>query len=223
MWTSNAGIADHYVVFARTGQPGTHDISAFMIDADTPGIEIVEQLDLISAHPTARVRFSCRVPTRNLVGSLHDGFKIAMRVLDIYRSTVGGAAVGIAYVALREAADWSKKRKMFGGTQADLQMTQARLADMSCRCEAATLLTLRSAWLKDMGADRVTKAASTAKLVATEAACRNVDDALQLRGGRGIIKGSRIEALYREVRASRIYEGSSEVQRLVIARQLLRE
>ncbi len=222
-WISNGGIAGHYVVFARTGEaPGAKGLSAFVVDASTPGLEIAERIEVIAPHPLARLRFDgCRVPVANRIGKPGDGFKVAMGTLDVFRATVGAAALGFARRALDEALDRSSGRRMFGAPLADLQMTQAALADMATEVDAAALLVYRAAWAKDSGAARVTREASMAKLFATEAAQRVVDRAVQMHGGLGVTSGVKVEELYREVRALRIYEGASEVQKIVIARQVL--
>jgi acyl-CoA dehydrogenase len=222
-WISNGGIAGHYVVFARTGEaPGARGLSAFVVDADTPGLEIAERIEVIAPHPLARLRFDgCRVPVGNRIGKPGEGFKVAMGTLDVFRATVGAAALGFARRGLDEALDRSAGRRMFGAPLAELQMTQAALADMATEVDAAALLVYRAAWAKDAGAARVTREASMAKLFATEAAQRVVDRAVQMHGGLGVTAGVKVEELYREVRALRIYEGASEVQKIVIARQML--
>jgi len=222
-WISNGGIADHYVVFCRTGEaPGARGLSAFIVAAGTPGLEIAERIDTISPHPLARLRFDdCRISVSDRLGAGGDGFKIAMATLDIFRSTVGAAALGMARRALDEALAHSSTRKMFGTTLSALQLTQARLADMAVDVDSASLLVYRAAWTKDAGADRVTRESAMAKLAATEAAQRVIDSAVQLHGGLGVTSGVKVEQLYRDIRALRIYEGASEVQKLVIARELL--
>ncbi len=220
-WISNGGIASHYVVFARTGE-GRAGLSAFAVPADAPGFRIAERIETIAPHPLATVRFEgCRVPGSALIGQEGQGFRIAFSVLDLFRSTVGAAALGLARRALDEAVHHARTRHLFGAPLADMPVTGAALADMATEVDAAALLVYRAAWTKDAGAERVTREASMAKLYATEAAQRVVDRAVQLHGGRGITKGNKVEELYREVRALRIYEGASEVQRVVIARQLL--
>ena len=222
-WISNGGIADFYVVFARTGEaPGAKGLSAFLVPADTPGLEIAERIDVIAPHPLARLRFNgCRVPGSALLGEAGAGFKVAMATLDIFRSTVGAAALGLARRALDEAVEHAQGRNIFGGTLADLQMVQGKIADMALAVDASALLIYRAAWTKDGGAPRVTREASMAKLHATEAAQAVIDDAVQIFGGRGVVSGAVVEKLYREVRALRIYEGASDVQKLVIARAAL--
>jgi acyl-CoA dehydrogenase len=222
-WISNAGIADFYVVFARTGEaPGARGLSAFIVDADTPGLEALGSIELIAPHPLGALRFDdCRVPGARLLGEPGQGFKIAMATLDVFRPTVGAAALGFARRALDEALAHASRRQLFGGPLAELQMIQAKIADMALRVDAAALLVYRAAWAKDAGALRITREAAMAKLYATEAAQRVIDDALQIHGGLGVVAGHPVERLYREIRALRIYEGASEVQKVVIARQTL--
>lgn len=223
-WISNGGIADHYVVFARTGEaPGARGLSAFLVEADTPGLSVTERIEVIAPHPLATLRFeSCRVPLENRIGGPGDGFKVAMATLDIFRSTVGAAALGFARRALHETLRHANSRKLFGGTLGDLQLSQAAIADSAAEVEAAALLVYRAAWTKDRGAARVTREAALAKLVATENAQKVIDRAVQIHGGLGVTKGVKVEELYREIRALRIYEGASEVQKIVIARELLK-
>jgi acyl-CoA dehydrogenase len=223
MWISNGGIADCYVVFARSGEgPGAKGLSAFVVSADAPGLSIVENLDVIAPHPLARVRFDgVRVPASALIGAPGEGFKIAMATLDIFRATVAAAALGFARRALDETIARTKARKLFGGPLADLQIVQAHVAEMAVDVDAAALLVYRAAWAKDNGAPRVTREASMAKLFATERAQDVIDKAVQLHGGDGVRRGHIVERLYREIRALRIYEGASEVQKIVIARQTL--
>jgi acyl-CoA dehydrogenase len=223
-WISNAGLADFYVVFARTGEaPGAKGLSAFVVDASTPGLTVTERIETASPHPLGTIRLGgCRVPRTALLGAPGDGFKIAMATLDVFRSTVGAAALGMARRALDEALAHVRRRRLFGGTLADLQLTQSRLAQMATDVDAAALLVYRAAWTKDAGAERVTREAAMAKAFATEAAQRVIDGAVQLFGGRGVTAGHVVERLYRDVRPLRIYEGATEVQHVVIARQLLR-
>ncbi len=223
-WISNAGIADVYVVFARTGEgDGARGLSAFIVEAHSPGLSVTEKPDLIAPHPIGTLRFDgCRVPAENLLGEPGAGFRIAMATLDVFRSTVGAAAVGMARRALDETLAHVRRRKLFGGTLADLQITQARLAEMATDIDAAALLVYRAAWLKDGGAERITKEAAMAKAFATEAAQRVVDSAVQLFGGQGVTRGHIVERLYRDIRPLRIYEGATEVQQVIIARQLLK-
>jgi acyl-CoA dehydrogenase len=222
-WISNGGIADVYCVFARTGEsPGTRGISAFVVFAGTPGFEIAERIEVIAPHPLARLRFAnCRVPKSQLLGVPGEGFKLAMRTLDIFRASVAAAALGFARRALDEALAYARQRRMFSQALADFQLTQAALGDMAAEVDAAALLTYRAAWARDVQGRRTTREAAMAKLVATENAQRVIDRALQLHGGRGVQVGSVVESLYREIRALRIYEGASEVQRLIVGRDLL--
>ena len=233
-WISNGGIADFYCVFARTGEGdaatgrGTHGLSAFLVQAGTPGFEIAERIEVIAPHPLARLRFTaCRVPKAQLLGAPGEGFKLAMRTLDIFRASVAAAALGFARRALDEALAHARGRRMFGQHLADFQLSQATLGDMAADIDAAALLTYRAAWLRDRGAGgvtggrRTTREAAMAKLVATENAQRVIDRAVQMHGGSGVRVGSVVESLYREIRALRIYEGASEVQRLIIGRDLL--
>ncbi len=228
-WISNGGIADHYVVFARTGEaPGAKGLSAFMVDAGTPGLSVAERIDVIAPHPLATLRFdACRVPVTNRLGAAGEGFKVAMATLDIFRSTVGAAALGFARRALHETVEHAATRNLFGAPLGDLQLTQAAIADSATEVDAAALLVYRAAWTKDvgptgLGAARVTREAAMAKMYATEAAQQVIDRAVQLHGGRGVTKGEKVEELYREIRALRIYEGATEVQKIVIAREALR-
>jgi acyl-CoA dehydrogenase len=223
-WISNGGIADHYVVFARTGEaPGARGLSAFVVDADTPGLDIAERIDVIAPHPLARLRFEgCRVPLANRIGGPGEGFRVAMATLDVFRSTVGAAALGFARRALDEALHRAATRRLFGAPLGDLQLTQAALADMATAVDASALLVYRAAWTKDQGAPRVTREAAMAKMHATESAQGVVDKAVQIFGGLGVTTGNKVEELYRDVRALRIYEGATEVQKIVIARDLLK-
>ncbi|MAF55006.1 MAG: acyl-CoA dehydrogenase [Deltaproteobacteria bacterium] len=222
---SNGGIADYYTVFAKTGEaPGTRGISAFVVDADTAGLEISERIEVIAPHPLARIRFNqCRIPITQQIGSGGEGFKMAMATLDIFRSTVGAAALGFARHAMHEALNRTKSRQMFGAPMSKLQLIQAKLGEMSLDIDASSLLIYRAAWTKDKGAERITKEAAMAKLFATEAAQRVIDEAVQIFGGSGVVSGFPVEQLYREIRALRIYEGASEVQKLIIAAQTLKE
>ena len=222
-WISNGGIAGHYVLFARTGEaPGAKGLSAFVVDADASGLDASERIDTIAPHPLATLRFhNCRVPKANLLGKQGDGFKIAMATLDIFRATVGAAALGFARRALDEAVSYAKQREAFGQKLADFQLTQAKLADMATEIDAAALLVYRAAWTKDAIAERVTREASMAKMYATEMAQRVIDAAVQIHGGQGVVSGAPVERLYREIRSLRIYEGTTEIQKLVIAGQVL--
>jgi acyl-CoA dehydrogenase len=222
-WISNGGIADYYTVFARTGEaPGARGLSAFIVDAATPGLDIAERIDVIAPHPLARLTFdNCQVPADRILGAPGEGFKVAMATLDIFRSTVGAAALGFARHALDAALDRAANRELFGGALADLQMIQAKLADMALQVDASALLIYRAAWTKDIKAERVTREASMAKLYATDSAQQVIDEAVQIFGGQGVVSGSPVEKLYREIRALRIYEGASEVQKVVIAKAAL--
>lgn len=224
-YISNGGIADIYVLFARTGEaPGAKGLSAFLVPAATPGFEVVERIDVMAPHPLARLKLEhAVVPESALIGKAGDGFKIAMAVLDVFRATVGAAALGFARRALDEALTRVSARKINGAALSELQMVQGHLADMALEIDAAALLVYRAAWAKDQGAARISREAAMAKLHATEAAQRVIDIAVQLHGGDGVRKGSVVESLYREIRALRIYEGASDVQRVVIARALLAE
>ena len=222
-YISNGGIADIYVVFARTGEaPGAKGLSAFLVPAATLGFEIVERIDVMAPHPLARIRFNnVKISADALIGKRGEGFKIAMSVLDVFRSTVGAAALGFARRALDEAVARVTSRRIAGAPLAELQMVQGHIADMALEIDAAALLVYRAAWTKDMGAARVTREAAMAKLFATEAAQRVIDTALQLHGGDGVRNGFAVERLYREIRALRIYEGASDIQRIVISRSVL--
>ncbi|WP_312407587.1 acyl-CoA dehydrogenase family protein [Rhizobium sp.] len=223
-WISNGGIADVYTVFARTGEaPGTRGISAFVVFADDPGFSITERIDVIAPHPLATIRFdNCRIPASRLLGTPGEGFKIAMRTLDIFRASVAAAALGFARRALDEALAHARSRKIFGNTLSDLQLTQVALGDMAAEIDAAALLTYRAAWRRDVQGLPTTKEAAMAKMVATENAQKVIDRAVQMFGGSGVRVGEITESLYREIRALRIYEGATEVQKLIIARELLK-
>jgi len=222
-WISNGGIADVYVVFARTGEaPGAKGLSAFLVPANTPGLSVVERLEVIAPHPLAQLKFdNIRVPAAALIGQAGSGFKMAMSVLDVFRTTVGAAALGMARRALDETRGRVQKRHLFGAPLADLQMVQGHVADMALGVDASALLVYRSAWTKDQGAARVTREAAMAKVHATETAQHVIDQAVQLHGGDGVRRGTVVEQLYREIRALRIYEGATDVQKVVIARQTL--
>jgi acyl-CoA dehydrogenase len=223
-WISNGGIADFYCVFARTGEAaGARGISAFVVDAATPGLEVAARIELIAPHPLASLRFrGCRVNATQRLGEPGQGFKVAMQTLDIFRASVAAAALGFARRALDEALDRAKGRKMFGQTLADFQLTQAAIADMATAIDSAALLTYRAAWLRDVKGARTTREAAMAKMVATESAQQVIDRALQMFGGLGVVSGYPVEKLYREIRALRIYEGATEVQKLIIARETLK-
>ena len=220
-WISNGGIAGHYVVFARSGEaPGARGISAFLVEADTPGLSVAGRIETIAPHPLATLRFdNCVVPDAHLLGKAGEGFKVAMTTLDIFRPSVGAAALGFARRALDEALLRATTRKMFGGALADLQLTQAKLAEMALAVDTSALLVYRAAWTRDVQRRRITGEAAMAKLHATESAQQVIDAAVQMFGGLGVTSG--VKELYREIRALRIYEGASEVQKLIIAKQLL--
>ncbi|MFP6560251.1 acyl-CoA dehydrogenase family protein [Paraburkholderia sp. B3] len=222
-WISNGGIADFYVVFARTGEaPGSRGISAFVVDADTPGLEIAERIDVIAPHPLARLRFAgARVKRSQMLGMPGEGFKIAMRTLDIFRTSVAAASLGFARRALAEGLSRAASRKMFGQTLADFQLTQAKLAQMALTIDSSALLVYRAAWLRDQG-ESVTREAAMAKWHASEGAQQVIDAAVQLWGGMGVQSGNTVETLYREIRSLRIYEGATEVQQLIVGRDLLK-
>lgn len=223
-WISNGGIADFYVVFARSGEaPGTRGISAFIVDASTPGLEIAERIQVIAPHPLARLRFTdCRIPLSQRIGVAGAGFKLAMRTLDIFRTSVAAAALGFARRAFDEALQRATTRRMFNGVLADFQLTQAKLAQMATTVDSAALLTYRAAWMRDQG-HQVTREAAMAKMAATEGAQHVIDEALQMWGGLGVVSEQTVEKLYREIRALRIYEGATEVQQMIIAREVLRD
>ena len=222
-WISNGGIADVYTVFARTGEAeGARGLSAFIVPADTPGLDVVERLKTIAPHPLATLSFSnCRVPVSALLGESGSGFKIAMSVLDVFRSTVAAAALGFARRALDEAIKRVTERQVQGAPLFDLQMVQGHIADMAVDIDASALLIYRAAWAKDSGAPRITREAAMAKLFSTDQAQKVIDRAVQLHGGDGVRSGETVEKLYREIRALRIYEGASDVQRVIIARQTI--
>ncbi|GAB1364143.1 acyl-CoA dehydrogenase family protein [Rhodobacter sp.] len=222
-YISNGGIADVYVIFARTGEaPGARGLSAFLMPADVAGLSVAERIEVIAPHPLATLKLDGVIlPESALIGKAGDGFKLAMSVLDVFRSTVGAAALGMARRALDEALARTQSRKIGGEPLSGLQMVQGHLADMALKVDAAALLVYRAAWTKDMGAARVSREAAMAKLYATEAAQEVIDAALQLHGGDGVRHGVKVEELYRDIRALRIYEGASDVQRVVIARSIL--
>jgi acyl-CoA dehydrogenase len=223
-WISNAGIADFYVVFCRLDDSGDRAFGALVVDAATPGLHVEASIEAIAPHVLGTLRFErCRVPVEQLVGAPGDGLRIALATLDVFRPTVGAAALGLARRALDEATRWVRTRLAFGRPLAEHQMTQARIADMVVAIDASALLVYRAAWAHDRGQARNTREAAIAKLFATEAAQRVVDSAVQLFGGRGIVRGAVVERLYREVRALRIYEGTSEIQKIIIAGQTLRQ
>ncbi len=227
---SNGGIADFYCVFARTspaevrpdGTTSAKGITAFVVENGLPGFDIAQRMEVIAPHPLARLEFNnCLIPASHRIGNEGEGFRIAMQTLDVFRTSVAGAALGFARRALHEALAHSQARRMFGKQLADFQLTQAALADMATDIDAAALLTYRAAWQRDQG-QPVTKEAAMAKMTATESAQRVIDRALQMFGGRGVVQGETVERLYREIRALRIYEGATEVQKLIISRELLK-
>jgi len=223
-WISNAGIADHYVVFCRLAGGDERSFVALVVDADAPGFTVSRRIEVSAPHPLGTLTFDgCRVPAGQVVGEVGRGLRVALGTLDVFRSTVGAAALGFARRALDEALAFARRREVFGKPLAEFQLTQAKLADMAVAVDASALLVYRAAWTRDAGAERVTREAAMAKLHATEAAQRVVDDAVQLLGGRGVVRGAPVERLYREVRALRIYEGTSEIQKLVIAGDVLKE
>ncbi|MDM0111680.1 acyl-CoA dehydrogenase family protein [Variovorax sp. J22R133] len=223
-WISNGGIADFYVVFARTGEaPGARGISAFIVEANTPGFEIAERINVIAPHPLARLRFTnCRIPLTQRVGAAGEGFKVAMRTLDVFRTSVAAASLGFARKAMDEAMDRATSRRMFNQTLGDFQLTQAKLAQMALTIDSSALLVYRAAWQRDQGRN-VTREAAMAKLAATEGAQQVIDAAVQIWGGLGVVSEQPVERLYREIRSLRIYEGATEVQQLIIGRDLIKE
>ena len=222
-WISNAGIADFYTVFARTDDTGgAKGISCFIVEAGTPGFEVTERIDLVAPHPLGTLTFDeCRIAESQLVGQEGKGFGIAMATLDVFRSTVAAAALGMARRALDETLNYTAERNIFGGKLGDLQLVQAKIGEMALGVDSSALLVYRAAWTKDCAAERVTREAAMAKYHATETAQQVIDAAVQLHGGKGVTKGYIVEALYRDIRALRIYEGASEVQTTIIARQTL--
>lgn len=222
-WISNGGIADHYIVVARTGElPGAKGLSAFLVDAATPGLTTGPNVDIIAPHPLSEVHFTdCRVPAARMLGAPGDGFKIAMATLDIFRSSVGAAAVGLARRALDETVERVHVRRLFGKTMAEMDTVRSRIADMALDLDAAALIVYRAGWVKDVRERSITREAAMAKLGGTEAAFRVIDSAVQLFGALGITQGGVIERLFRDVRPMRIYEGASEIQKLIIGRSVL--
>ncbi len=223
-WISNGGIADFYCVFVRTGEaPGARGLTAFVVEAGTAGFEVAERIDVIAPHPLARILFKdCKIPVANRLGAGGGGFKVAMQTLDIFRASVAAAALGFARRALDEGLARATSRKMFGQNLADFQLTQAAIADMATSIDSSALLTYRAAWLRDVKGERTTREAAMAKMVSTEEAQKTIDRALQMFGGLGVTRGETVERLYREIRALRIYEGATEVQKLIIARETLK-
>lgn len=223
-YISNGGIAGFYVVFARTGEAGARGISAFIVPADTPGLSVAERIEVIAPHPLARLKFEdCRIPASALIGEENAGFKYAMGTLDVFRSTVAAAALGFARRAMDEARSRAQSRELFGATLSDMPVVQSQLAEMAIDIDASALLIYRGAWMKDSGVGRISREAAMSKYFATETAQQTIDKAVQIFGGQGVTKGSVPEALYRDIRALRIYEGASEVQKLIIARHILSE
>lgn len=223
-WISNGGLADFYCVFARTDPTGgSRGITAFVVDADTPGLTIAERIDVMSPHPLALLRFEgCRVPASNMLGEVNKGFKLAMQTLDIFRCSVAAAALGFARRALSEGLAYAGQRKMFGQTLMDHQLTQAAFGDIAAEIDQSALLVYRAAWVRDVAQRSSTMETAMAKMVATEAAQRVIDRVLQMFGARGVVRNAAIERLYRDIRALRIYEGATEVQKLIISRELTR-
>ena len=221
-WISNAGIASHYIVFCRWPAGGDSSFVAVVVDAGTPGCEVTETIDVIAPHPLGTLTFSgCRVAVDQVIGEPGKGMRVALGTLDLFRTTVGAAALGFARRALDTAMTHVRERRAFGQALADFQLTQAAIADMATAIDASALLVYRAAWTRDQGADRITREAAMAKLVATESAQQVIDRAVQLLGARGVVRGATVERLYREIRALRIYEGTSEIQKIVIANQML--
>ena len=223
---SNAGVADFYIVFARTStrDDGRAEISPFIVSARMPGLSVVERTEMIASHPIGELEFKdCRVPAEDMIGKEGDGLRLALQTLDVFRASVGAAACGMARRAFDESVSYAKLRAQFGKMLAEHQLIQEKLAEMATELDAARLLVYRAAYLKDAGDERSTREASEAKLFATEAAARIIDQAVQIHGGSGLVRGAVVERLYRDVRALRIYEGTSEIQKLIIANQLLKE
>jgi acyl-CoA dehydrogenase len=223
-WISNAGIASHYVVFCRWPEGGERSFIALVIDADTKGLQVTEAIDVMAPHPLGTLTFTgCRVASEQVIGDPGKGMRVALGTLDLFRTTVGAAALGFARRAFDDAIAHVRGRRAFGQTLADMQLTQAAIADMAIAIDAAALLVYRAAWLRDQGAARITREAAMAKLVATESAQQVIDRAVQLLGARGVVRGAAVERLYREIRALRIYEGTTEIQKIVIAGQVLHD
>lgn len=223
-WISNAGIADFYTVFCRYPEGGDNSFIALVVEPNNPGVKVSERIKVIAPHPLGTVEFKdCRVTTDAVVGTPGKGMGVALGTLDIFRPTVGAAALGFARRALDESIAWTKSRKAFGQKLSDFQLTKAKLADMALAIDGSALLVYRAAWTRDTGQDRIPREAAMAKLFATESAQRVIDDAVQLFGGMGVVSGHPVERLYREIRALRIYEGTSEIQKLILAEQLLKE
>ena len=222
-WISNADIADFYTVFARVENDEAEGVTAFVVDAHTPGLAITERFDVCAPHPIGTLTFTdCDIAVEQRIGKPGQGFKVALQNLDVVRASVGAAALGFAEVALDMGIKRAASRPMFGATLADLQITQAAIGDMSTEIDAATLLVYRAAWERDILKQRTTRSAAMAKLFATESAQRIIDRCVQLHGGLGVKVGHPMEMLYREIRALRIYEGATEVQQVVIARETMK-
>lgn len=223
-WISNGGLADFYCVFVRTDpDAGSRGITAFVVDADTPGLVVEERIEVMSPHPLALLRFDqCRVPASNMLGELNQGFKLAMRTLDVFRTSVAAAALGFSRRALAAGLAHARNRQMFGQALADFQLTQAAFGDIAAAIDQSALLTYRAAWVRDVAGRAPTSETAMAKMVATESAQAVIDRVLQMFGGQGVVSGTAIERLYRDIRALRIYEGATEVQKLIIARGLLK-
>jgi acyl-CoA dehydrogenase len=223
-WISNAGIADFYTVFCRYPEGGENSFISLLVEGKNPGLKVSERIAVIAPHPLGTLKFKdCRVDANAVVGAPGKGMGVALGTLDIFRPTVGAAALGFARHALDESLAWTKNRKAFGQKLSDFQLTKAKLADMALAIDASALLVYRAAWTRDTGADRIPREAAMAKLFATESAQRVIDDAVQLFGGMGVVAGHPVERLYREIRALRIYEGTSEIQKLILAEQLLKD
>jgi len=221
-WISNAGIASHYVVFCRWPEGGSRSFIALVVDADAPGLEVTRTIDVMAPHPLGTISFSgCRVSSDHVIGEAGKGMRIALGTLDLFRTTVGAAALGFARRAFDDAVAHVRTRRAFGQALAEFQLTQAAIADMATAIDASALMVYRAAWTRDQGAARITREAAMAKLVSTESAQQVIDRAMQLLGARGLVRGATVERLYREIRALRIYEGTSEIQKLVIASQVL--
>lgn len=221
---SNGGIADYYVLFARTGDaPGAKGLSAFILDADTKGLEITERINVTAPHPLATLSFkNCKIEKSKRLGNSGNGFKAAMATLDIFRTTVGAAALGFSRCALSEAATRTNERNLFGAPLNNLQLVQGMLAECATDVDTSALLIYRAAWTRDTKERRVTREAAMAKMHSTETAQQVIDKAIQIFGGQGVVSGVKVEELYREIRALRIYEGATEVQKVIIARELLK-
>jgi acyl-CoA dehydrogenase len=223
-WISNAGIADYYVVFCRMFEEKEKRFTAFLVDASNPGLKVTSRIDVLAPHPLGTITLhDCRVSEADVVGEPGKGMHAALGTLDVFRATVGAAALGFSRRALDESVAHVQQRKAFGQTLADFQLTQAKLAEMATSIDASAMLVYRAAWVRDTTKARITREAAMAKLHATESAQKIVDEAVQLLGAKGVVSGHPVERLYREVRALRIYEGASEIQKLIIASQLLKE